>query len=146
MSVHRNKVDLVLIEDSMDDARLIIRALNKGSQLHIIHLLDGEQGLEYFFGNGHFEGKTLEHRPRLILLDLMMPRVTGLEVLQKLKSDDRTRSIPVVVLTSSRQDPDITNAYDLGASSYIVKCIDAAQFESTILKLQQYWFPAEGPQ
>jgi two-component system, response regulator len=141
MDVNHTRVDLLLIEDSMDDARLIIRVLNKGPQLHIVHLKDGAEGLDYLLGGDLYDSRGMDRFPRLILLDLRMPRVNGLELLQKLKADDRTRPIPIVLLTCSNEDPDIGKAYDLGVSSYIVKCINATEFASTITKLHHYWFP-----
>src|SRR5687767_14497149 len=119
--MHQN-VEILLIEDSMNDAEMTIRALKKNNISNkIFHLKDGAAALDFFAGIGLFEGRDLDQQPKVILLDLKMPKVDGIEVLERLKSDDKTRSIPVVVLTSSKEDPDIQKCYLLGVNSYIVK-------------------------
>ena len=129
-----------MIEDNPSDAEMTIRALKKNSiGNHIIHLQDGAQALDFIFGTGEFTGRNVNNKPKMILLDLKMPKVNGIEVLQKLKSDARTKVIPVVVLTSSREDPDIRTCYELGANSYIVKPVDFDNFSAAITNLGMYW-------
>src|SRR5690348_7474077 len=112
--------DILIIEDSDEDAELTIRALKKHN-LKILRLIDGVEGLDYMNGNGKFSARNLSAKPRVIFLDLKMPRIDGLELLSKIKSNNDTKSIPVVVLASTEDDPNIKRAYDLGANSYIVK-------------------------
>jgi two-component system response regulator len=133
-------VEILLVEDDPNDAELTIHALNKHNIAnHILHLHDGAEALEYLFGTGAYEGRKVENGPRVILLDLKMPRVSGMEVLKKIRADERTRKIPVTVLTSSREDPDIAACYELGANSYIVKPVDFEQFVETVRTLGMYW-------
>lgn len=130
--------DILIIEDSDEDAELTIRALKKHN-LKILRLHDGVEGLDYMNGHGKFSNRDLASKPRVIFLDLKMPRIGGLEVLAKIKSDHDTKSIPVVVLASTEDDPNIKRAYDLGANSYIVKPVDAENFMTTITGLGLYW-------
>jgi two-component system response regulator len=125
---------ILLVEDNPRDAELTLRAFRKNNLVNsVIVAHDGVEALEIVFS------RTGADRPRVILLDLKLPKLNGLEVLRKLKSDDRTRSIPVVVVTSSNQDPDITAAYDLGANSYVVKPVDFEAFMTTMSQLGFYW-------
>ncbi len=118
-------IDILLVEDNPHDAELTIRALKKRNLTNQLHLAeDGAEALDFLFCQGNYFGRRIDHPPKVILLDLKLPKVHGLEVLRILKADDRTRSIPVVVVTSSREDPDIQTAYALGANSYIVKPVD----------------------
>jgi len=118
-------LEILLVEDNKNDAEMAIRALRKNNVVkHIIHLPDGEDALDFLFGTGQFEGRNVNNKPKLILLDLKMPRVNGLEVLEKIKLDERTKYIPVVMLTSSKEHPDVERSYKLGANSYIVKPVD----------------------
>lgn len=130
--------DILIIEDSDEDAELTIRALKKHN-LKILRLIDGVEGLDYMNGNGKFSARNLSAKPRVIFLDLKMPRIDGLELLSKIKSNNDTKSIPVVVLASTEDDPNIKRAYDLGANSYIVKPVDAENFMTTITGLGLYW-------
>lgn len=134
-------IDIILIEDNLDDAALVIRALKKNNLANnLVHLKDGVEALDYIFGTGTFENHgTEKSRPRVILLDLKMPRINGLEVLEKVKEDPRTKSIPVVVLTSSAEDPDIKRCYELGANSYIVKPVEFDNFHKAVSELGFYW-------
>lgn len=134
------EVEIVLIEDNPSDAEMTIRALKKNNiGNHIIHLKDGAEALGFIFGTGAYTGRNLNNKPKVILLDLKMPKVNGIEVLQRIKSDDRTKMIPVVVLTSSKEDPDIKTCYELGVNSYIVKPVDFENFVSAISSLGMYW-------
>jgi two-component system response regulator len=138
MSTH--EVEILLVEDNPDDAALAIRALKKHNLANkLVHLKNGADAIDFIFGNGLYEGKEYENIPKFILLDLKMPKVTGLEVLAKLKGSPRTRAIPVVILTSSAEDPDIKKCYDLGANSYIVKPVEFDNFSKTVVDLGFYW-------
>ncbi|HXA01937.1 MAG TPA: response regulator, partial [Cytophagaceae bacterium] len=114
------ELEIILIEDNPDDAALAIRALKKQNLANkLIHLKDGAEALDFIYGRGAYSERSIINTPRVILLDLKMPKVNGLEVLEKLKSDMSTKHIPVVILTSSAEDPDIKECYKLGANSYI---------------------------
>lgn len=133
-----NKLQILLIEDSPDDAELTIRTLKKNNICNeIIHLHDGEQALEYIFNN-LINANEASHT-KVILLDIKMPKVDGIQVLEKLKSDERTKKIPVVILTSSRESPDILRCYELGVNSYIVKPVGFEAFTKAIVELGYYW-------
>jgi two-component system response regulator len=135
-----NEIEILLIEDNMDDAELTIRALKrKNLANNLIHLKDGAEALDFIFGEGAYTGRDVNTLLKVILLDLKMPKVGGLEVLQKIKSDTRTKNIPVVILTSSAEDPDIKRSYALGANSYIVKPVEFANFSKTIADLGLFW-------
>ncbi|MDB5257152.1 MAG: response regulator [Chitinophagaceae bacterium] len=126
-------VDILLVEDNPDDAELAIRALRKSNLAnHLLHLQDGQEALDYLFN----EKNT---KPKLVLLDLKMPKVDGIEVLRKLKSDERTRTIPVVMLTSSKEERDIVETYKLGVNAYIVKPLDFEQFGTAVAQLGLFW-------
>lgn len=138
--VMNDEVEILLIEDSMQDAELTIRSLRKNNVSNkIVHLKDGSIALQFIFGAGEFEGRDINKKPKVILLDLKMPKVNGLEVLEKIKADARTRTIPIVILTSSKEDPDIKKSYDLGANSYIVKPVDFDGFHKVVSELGLYW-------
>jgi two-component system, response regulator len=138
MSHH--EIEILLVEDNFDDAELTIRALTKSHLANkLIHLKDGAEALDFIFGVGAFEGRKTEIVPKVILLDLKLPKVNGMEVLRKIKENSLTEKIPVVVLTSSSQDPDIEHAYTLGANSYIVKPIEFDKFTKAISSLGMYW-------
>ncbi|HTB07098.1 MAG TPA: response regulator [Bacteroidia bacterium] len=133
-------VEIILVEDNMDDAALAIRTLKKQNLANkLVHLKDGAEALDFMFGTGAYEGRNITNTPKVVLLDLKMPKVNGIEVLQKLKSDERTKHIPVVVLTSSAEDPDIRTCYQLGVNSYIVKPLGFDAFTNKITDLGMYW-------
>jgi two-component system response regulator len=125
-----NSVDVLLVEDSFDDAELTIRELKKHNMANnLFHVKDGEEAIDFIFATGKFAAtRNILHPPKLVLLDIQMPKVNGIEVLQKIKSDDRTKTTPVVMLTSSKEDPDIQSCYALGANSYIVKTFNFVLF------------------
>ena len=134
------KLEILLVEDNMNDAEMTIRALRKRKVANdIIHLTDGAMALDFLFARGEYEGRDANLKPKVILLDIKMPKVDGIEVLQKLKSEDSTRSIPVVMLTSSKEHPDVRKCYDLGANSYIVKPVGFENFVEAISNLGVYW-------
>ena len=135
-----NKIDIILVEDNPDDADLTMRALRKNNLTNsLIHLQDGEEALDYIFCKGAYSGRSPGDIPKLILLDLKMPKVDGVEVLRQLKSDDRTKVIPVVLLTSSNEDRDIVECYRLGVNSYIVKPVEFASFVKVVSDIGLYW-------
>lgn len=134
------RIDILLVEDSPDDIELTLRTLNKHLvALHIEVVRDGAEALDYLFCTGPHAARSAELKPRLVLLDLKLPKVNGLEVLRAIKSDERTRTIPVVVLTSSSENRDIAEAYQLGVNSYIVKPVDFKQFDDAIRQVGLYW-------
>lgn len=134
------EVEILLVEDNLSDAELTIRALKKKNLANnLVHLKNGAEALDFIFAKGNFEGRDPNKMPKVILLDLKMPKVNGLEVLEKLRSDANARKIPVVVLTSSNEDPDIEKCYSLGVNSYIVKPVDFDNFVKAVSDLGFYW-------
>jgi len=133
-------VDILLVEDNPHDAEMIVRALRKR---HIVNPLsvmeDGAAALDFIFCRGEHAGRDITCPPKVVLLDLKLPKVSGLDVLQAIKSDERTRAIPVVIVTSSREDPDIKAAYALDVNSYVVKPVDADAFIDAMGNLGLYW-------
>lgn len=137
---NENLVDILLIEDNKNDAELALMALQESNMsAHVIRLKDGEEALNFIFCQGPYQDRDIRQQPKLILLDLKMPKVGGFEVLQKIRSDERTRKIPVVVLSSSGEYKDITKSYELGVNSYVVKPVDFDQFSNIIRTIGDYW-------
>lgn len=133
-------VEILLIEDNPSDAKLTIRALQKNRLCNsIVHLSDGAEALDFIFARGHYEGRNVENRPKMVLLDLKMPKVSGLEVLKQIKGDERTRMIPVIVMTSSKDDKDISSCYQMGVNSYVVKPVGFDNFSRAVIDLGMYW-------
>jgi len=135
-----NEVEILLVEDNPEDAELTMRTLRKrnlANRLH--HVEDGAAALDFLFGRGQFSGRDVNTRPKVVLLDLKLPKVNGLEVLRTMKEDPRTRNVPVVVITSSKEDRDLDEAYRLGANSYVVKPVDFNQFSEAVGQLGLYW-------
>lgn len=133
-------VEILLVEDNTSDAKLTMRALQKSNLCNnIIHLTDGAEALDFIFAEGKYAGRNLSNRPKIILLDLKMPKIGGLEVLKRIKSDARTRTIPVIIMTSSKEDIDITTAYQLGVNSYVVKPVGFDNFSQAVIDLGLYW-------
>jgi two-component system, response regulator len=134
-----NKV-ILLVEDNPDDVQLTLRALKKSKVLNeVVVARDGVEALEYLFGTGKFMGRDTRVTPQLVLLDLKMPRMDGLEVLQRLRADARTKLLPVVVLTTSSEDRDRVESYTQGANSYVRKPVDFEQFVDAVQQLGLYW-------
>jgi len=139
-------VEIILIEDDPNDAELIIRVLKKHNLANkIVHLKDGAEALDYLLMQGVWAKKTVTPAPRVILLDLKLPKVNGIEVLQKIKNDERTRNIPVVVLTSSREERDVKDAYSYGVNSYVTKPISFDVFSKVVAELGMYWLMLNKP-
>ncbi|MDV3309585.1 MAG: response regulator [Cyclobacteriaceae bacterium] len=138
--MQNNEIEILIVEDNLYDAELTIRALRKQNLANkLIHLRDGAEALDFLFANGKYASRNPDFVPRVVFLDLKMPKVDGIEVLRKIKSDPRTRSIPVVILTSSAEDPDVKRCYDLGANSYIVKPVEFENFVRIVTDLGLYW-------
>lgn len=141
-----NQVDILLVEDNPRDAELTIRALKKRNLANQFFVAeDGAEALNFIFGQGHYAQEELINRPKVVLLDLKLPKLNGLEVLKAIKTDERTRTIPVIMVTSSREDPDIQKAYDLGANSYVVKPVEFEAFVEAISQLGFYWLLVNEP-
>jgi CheY-like chemotaxis protein len=135
-----NAVEIVLIEDNPHDAELALRALKKhGLTNKVQWLQDGAEALDFIFARGAYADRSANSRPKVILLDLKLPKVDGLEVLRRLKADEGTRSIPVVVMTSSQEEQDIIESYRLGVNSYIVKPVDFDKFAQSVADMGLYW-------
>lgn len=133
-------IEILLVEDSVDDAALALRAFKKcGLTNKIHHVKDGAEALDFLYCREAYVLRNPQHHPKLVLLDLKMPKVSGMEVLEKIKSDPDLKSIPVVILTSSKEDPDIKKCYDQGANSYIVKPVESDNFFQAIKELGMYW-------
>lgn len=141
-----NEVEILLVEDNPADAELALRALKRNKIANnIIVVGDGEEALDFIFARGAFSGRKVEDGPKVVILDLKLPKVDGLEVLREMKSDPRTRIIPVVVLTSSKEEADIVESYRLGVNSYIVKPVDFEKFVESVRTLGFYWLLLNQP-
>ena len=131
---------ILLVEDNPDDELLTMRALRKNNVLNkVVVARDGVEALDYLFGTGRHSGRDIAVMPQLILLDLKLPKIDGLEVLKRLRADERTRLLPVVILTSSREEQDMLDGYGLGANSYVRKPVNFEQFVQAIEQLKLYW-------
>jgi two-component system response regulator len=142
-----NSVEVLLVEDNINDAELTIRELKKHHFANnLFHVKDGEEALDFIFAAGKYAGiRNVNNSPKVVLLDIQMPKVNGIEVLQKIKSDERTKTTPVVILTSSKEDPDIQKCYALGANSYMVKPVNFERFAEAIRNLGFYWLLLNQP-
>jgi len=142
-----NEIEILLVEDNPDDLEMSLHALRKAKIANRVQVArDGQEALDFIFCEGDFAGRKMEHAPRVILLDLKLPKVDGLEVLKRLKGDSRTRKIPVVILTSSKEQNDVIESYDLGTNSYIVKPVSLDQFVAAVQNLGMYWLLLNQPQ
>jgi two-component system response regulator len=131
---------ILLVEDNPDDQKLTLRALKKNNILNeVVIAEDGAQALEYLFGTGQYADRDPRQRPALVLLDLKLPKVDGLSVLAQIRADDRTRTMPVVVLTSSAEEQDLVKSYELGVNSYVRKPVDFVEFVDAARQLGVYW-------
>jgi two-component system response regulator len=134
------KVEILLVEDNPHDAEMTIRSLKKVNLANrLIHLKDGEQALDFIFAKGMFAGRQIENKPKIVLLDIKMPKVDGIEVLRQIKLNDTTKTIPVVIMTSSKEEQDVIISYDLGVNSYVVKPVDFESFANAVSQLGLYW-------
>ena len=136
----KQEFEIVIVEDNPNDSELMIRSLKQNRLANnLIVLEDGEQALDYLFGRHNYADRDINNIPRVVFLDIKLPKVNGLEVLRQIKSNKQTSKIPVIVVTSSKEDPDIATAYKLGANSYVVKPVNFKNFVETINKLGTYW-------
>ena len=145
--MNHNQVDLLLAEDNSNDAELAIRELKKHNLANnLFHVSDGEEALEFIFGTGRYKDtKDIFHHPKVILLDIQMPKINGIEVLTKIKTNALTKATPVIMLTSSKEDPDIQKCYQIGANSYIVKPVNFDSFSDAIKSVGYYWLLLNQP-
>jgi two-component system response regulator len=135
-----NQVEILLVEDNPEDAEMTMRALRKRNLANHLHWVkDGEEALEYLFCTGRYAGRDMSHPPRLVLLDIKMPKVDGIEVLRRVKSSERLKQVPVVVMTSSNEERDVLESYRLGVNSYIVKPVRFEDFMETVSSIGLYW-------
>jgi len=133
-------LDILMVEDSQDDIDLALHALRQGKLANSIFVVrDGEEALDFLFCRGQFSNRSFEHPPKLVLLDLKLPKIDGLQVLKQVKSDERTRTIPVVIMTSSKEERDLIESYGAGVNSYIQKPVDFEQFRNIVKTLGMYW-------
>ena len=133
-------IDILLVEDNLHDAELTIRVFKKNYLTdNIVHVEDGVEALDFIFAQGMYVDRNMEEMPKVILLDIKLPRINGLEVLSAIKANERTRLIPVVVVTSSDENPDIAKAYQLGANSYVIKPVQSDTFSDVMARLGMYW-------
>ncbi|MDF2432422.1 MAG: hypothetical protein JWP44_2053 [Mucilaginibacter sp.] len=133
-------VEILLVEDNIHDAELTIRSLRKVNLANkVVHLKDGAEALDFIFAKGAFVERKIQNKPKVILLDIKMPKVDGIEVLRQIKSHDLTKSIPVVIMTSSKEEQDVITSYNLGVNSYVVKPVDFEGFAKAIAELGFYW-------
>ena len=138
--MENTEVEILFVEDNMNDAELTIRSLRQHKITNgLVHLRDGAEAIDFLFGTGNFTGRNINNKPKIILLDLKMPKVDGIDVLKRIKADEFTRNIPVVILTSSEENPDIEKCYQLGANSYIVKPVEFESFMKAVSDLKLYW-------
>lgn len=140
------EVEILLVEDNANDAELAIRALKKVNLAnHLVHVKDGVEAVEFLFGQGAYIGREITKVPRVILLDIKMPRMDGIQVLKQIRSHPATKAIPVVIMTSSKEERDIVRSYELGVNSFVVKPVDFSSFSSAVSELGMYWLLINEP-
>jgi two-component system, response regulator len=141
-----NSVEILLVEDNPNEIELTLDSFRRHRPANRVHVVrDGVEALEFLFCTGQYAARTFDQQPKLVLMDLKLPKVDGLQVLRQIKSDTRTRAIPVVVLTTSREERDIVESYQLGVNSYVVKPVDFEQFDSVVRQLGLYWLLVNEP-
>jgi two-component system response regulator len=146
MKPELNEVEILLVEDNLNDAELVIRALRKINLAnYLVHVKDGAEALDFLFAKGEFAEREITQTPRVILLDIKMPRVDGIEVLRQIKSNEETKLIPVVIMTSSKEEQDIIKSYELGVNSFVVKPVDFKDFAKAVSDLGLYWVLTNQP-
>jgi CheY-like chemotaxis protein len=144
--MNSGELEILLVEDNQDDMDLALHALKREKLAnHIIVARDGEEALDFLFCRGAFAQRSFDRPPKLVLLDLKLPKVDGMEVLKQIKSDPRTKAIPVVIMTSSKEERDLVAGYNLGANSYIQKPVDFDQFRETVKRVGLYWLVTNQP-
>ena len=138
--MNATEVDILLVDDSQDDIDLTLHALRAENLAnHVFIARDGEEALDFLFCSGPHSGRSFDHPPKLVLLDLKMPKVDGMQVLRQIKGDPRTKTIPVVLMTSSREERDMVSGYELGVNSYVQKPVDFGEFRKAVKSLGLYW-------
>jgi two-component system response regulator len=141
-----NQVEVLLVEDNMHDAEMTIRALRKVNLANnLVHVKDGEEALDFIFAQGKYQAREAASPPKVVLLDIKMPKVDGIEVLRRIKGQDSSKTIPVVIMTSSKEEQDIINSYELGVNSYVVKPVDFEGFAKAVSQLGFYWLLTNQP-
>lgn len=141
-----SQVEVLLVEDNIHDAEMTIRSLKKVNLANsLVHVKDGEEALDFIFAEGKFAGRNMVDCPKVILLDIKMPKVDGIEVLRRIKSHEATRTIPVVIMTSSKEEQDVVKSYELGVNSYVVKPVDFEGFAKAVSQLGMYWLLTNHP-
>ena len=141
-----NAVEILIVEDTPEDLELALRALRKANLTNRIQIArDGAEAMEFIFAEGKYSGRKIEDGPKVVLLDLKLPKIDGMEVLRRIKSDPRTKTIPVVVLTSSKEQKDVVESYQLGVNSYIVKPVNFERFAAAVQDLGMYWLLLNQP-
>ncbi len=141
-----SRTDILLVEDNIHDAEMTLRSLRKVNMANnLFHVKDGEEALDFIFAEGQFVDRKGASFPKLILLDIKMPKIDGIEVLRRLKSQEASRAIPVVIMTSSKEDQDIMQSYELGVNSYVVKPVDFEGFAKAVSDLGLYWMIINQP-
>jgi two-component system response regulator len=144
--MNSEELDILLVEDNQDDMELVLHALRREKLANRIFVVrDGEEALDFLFCRGAYAHRTFDHPPKLVLLDLKLPKVDGLGVLKQIKSDSRTRNIPIVIMTSSKEERDLVSGYNLGANSYIQKPVEFDQFRETVKNVGLYWLVTNQP-
>ena len=139
-------VEILIVEDDPRDAELTLRALKKNNLANNVYIAkDGEEAIDFIFCQGKFESRNINNPPKVILLDLKLPKIDGLEILRQVKGNRKTTHIPIVIVTSSREEPDMKEAYDLGVNSYVVKPVDFDKFVSAMSSLGLYWLLVNQP-
>ena len=141
-----NQVEVLLVEDNIHDAEMTIRALKKVNLANnLVHVKDGAEALDFIFARGKYSDREMGDHPKVILLDIKMPKVDGIEVLKQIKSHESSRAIPVVIMTSSKEEQDIINSYELGVNSYVVKPVEFEGFARAVSQLGLYWLLTNQP-
>jgi two-component system response regulator len=141
-----SQVEVLLVEDNAHDAEMTIRSLKKVNLANnLVHVKDGEEALDFIFAQGKFADRDIVNGPKVILLDIKMPKVDGIEVLRRLKANEATRCIPIVIMTSSKEEQDIISSYELGVNSYVVKPVDFEGFAKAVSQLGMYWLLTNQP-
>lgn len=142
----QDEVEILLVEDNPADVELTLHALRNNNVRNRIQVVrDGEEALDFLFCRGPYSKRSFQQAPKLVLLDLKLPKVDGMEVLREVKNDPRTKAIPVVILTASKEEKDLVNGYQLGTNSYIQKPVDFSQFRETVKQLGLYWLLVNEP-